>query len=401
MKRRIQIFSITLVLTLLLSVSMMYIGNATQGAYPTTHENTYKNTGNQQNDIIEVAKTQIGYQEGKGSGYENATKYGAWMTSYTNSNYMYTAWCGMFIAWCANQAGIPKSVVPYCAGSNSLAKSLPSGNIHYYNSGYTPQKGDIAFLSNSSQNARSFDHVGLVESVSADGKFVTTIEGNLTNKVQRVTRPIKGFYWGQTIAAFGTPKYQTRNSETTTSPETVTQPETTTSKVSVKSVKLSESEIRLNVGETKTLKAIVTPENAANKSVTFSSSDENVAKVSKEGVVSGMKDGNAIITVKTVDGGFSTQVKTVVLSEMENTTVESTKAKKADDTKDETTTHVSETTTKEVTTNNEVLNEKTNENTKSDFDGFAKIIKMFLSQPTNSILGLILVYISKSFSLIK
>ena len=43
------------------------------------YENTYTNTGDQRADIIGVALTQVGYQEGKGTGlYNNDTKYGDW-----------------------------------------------------------------------------------------------------------------------------------------------------------------------------------------------------------------------------------------------------------------------------------------------------------------------------------
>ena len=65
------------------------------------YENTYANTGNMRNDIIGVALTQVGYTEGA----NNYTKYGVW---YGQPN---SPWCGMFVSWCANQAGIPTSVL--------------------------------------------------------------------------------------------------------------------------------------------------------------------------------------------------------------------------------------------------------------------------------------------------
>ena len=46
------------------------------------YENTHTNTGNQRIDIVEVAKTQIGYHEGSlegtTSGSNNYTKYNVW-----------------------------------------------------------------------------------------------------------------------------------------------------------------------------------------------------------------------------------------------------------------------------------------------------------------------------------
>jgi len=57
----------------------------------------------------------------------------------------------------------------------------------------------------------------------------------------------------------------------------------------------------LNITETITLTATVLPENAANKSVTWSSSNNDVATVSN-GVVTAVALGSATITVITVDG---------------------------------------------------------------------------------------------------
>ncbi|MCQ2607057.1 MAG: glycosyl hydrolase family 8 [Bacteroidales bacterium] len=55
-------------------------------------------------------------------------------------------------------------------------------------------------------------------------------------------------------------------------------------------------------GKTTTLAAAVSPANATNKSVTWKSSDETVATVDANGVVTGVKVGTATITVTTVDG---------------------------------------------------------------------------------------------------
>lgn len=56
------------------------------------------------------------------------------------------------------------------------------------------------------------------------------------------------------------------------------------------------------VGETVTLTPQITPSNASNKSVAYSSSNEGVATVSDTGVVTAVSNGTAVITVTTVDG---------------------------------------------------------------------------------------------------
>lgn len=74
--------------------------------------------------------------------------------------------------------------------------------------------------------------------------------------------------------------------------------------VHVTGVTLSSSTATINEGETMTLTATVSPSDAADKSVTWSSNKPEVAAVNK-GVVTGVSQGTAVITVTTNDGGFS------------------------------------------------------------------------------------------------
>ena len=58
----------------------------------------------------------------------------------------------------------------------------------------------------------------------------------------------------------------------------------------------------LTLGETKTLVPTIAPENATNKSVTWSSNNQSVATVDQNGLVSAVAAGTAAITVTTQDG---------------------------------------------------------------------------------------------------
>lgn len=74
--------------------------------------------------------------------------------------------------------------------------------------------------------------------------------------------------------------------------------------VPVQDVTLSPSSATLvAVGETLTLSTVITPDNASDKSVVYSSSDENVATVNNSGIVTAVANGSAVITVTTTDGG--------------------------------------------------------------------------------------------------
>ncbi len=67
-------------------------------------------------------------------------------------------------------------------------------------------------------------------------------------------------------------------------------------------VSISKTSINLQIGGSETLTATVTPADANNKNVTWSTSDATVAAVDKNGKVTGIKAGNATITATTEDG---------------------------------------------------------------------------------------------------
>ena len=73
--------------------------------------------------------------------------------------------------------------------------------------------------------------------------------------------------------------------------------------IPVMNVTLDKTELELIIGRGYPLEATVLPENATNKSVSWSSNNESVATVSSSGVVIGLSAGTAIITVTTADGG--------------------------------------------------------------------------------------------------
>lgn len=146
-----------------------------------------KKTGG--SDIIDVAASQIGYKE---SG-ENQTKYGAW---YGMNG---APWCHMFVSWCADQAGVPVSVVPKTASTTEGMEWFKSRGLFKYKGKYKPKRGDLVYF----KTGRS--HVGLVEKVT--GSTLHTIEGNTSDKVARRTYPLSN----KTITGYGTPKYTYTN----------------------------------------------------------------------------------------------------------------------------------------------------------------------------------------------
>ena len=88
-----------------------------------------------------------------------------------------------------------------------------------------------------------------------------------------------------------------------------------TVRTSVMGVELDRDTLKLMVGGTEQLTATVSPESATDKSLTWSSSDPDVASVNADGLVTAHKPGTAVITVATGDGGFTASCTVNVVPE--------------------------------------------------------------------------------------
>lgn len=74
--------------------------------------------------------------------------------------------------------------------------------------------------------------------------------------------------------------------------------------VAVTGVNINEQSIVLTIGNTHQLTATVSPENATNKTINWSSSDTTIASINAEGLIMGMSSGEAMIYAETQNGGF-------------------------------------------------------------------------------------------------
>lgn len=89
--------------------------------------------------------------------------------------------------------------------------------------------------------------------------------------------------------------------------------------IDVSNITLSDDTLSLNKGETNTLTATVSPDNATDKTVTWTSSDETVATVDTEGKVTAVKGGTA--TIKATAGAKSAECVVTVKSPAEEITL--------------------------------------------------------------------------------
>jgi hypothetical protein len=94
-------------------------------------------------------------------------------------------WCAYFVSWAAKNAGAPLGEAGQGFGSVGAVSSWAqrTGRWNPAASGQPPQAGDLVVWGG--------QHIGIVESVDADGK-IHTIEGNSSNMVTRRTHDASG-----------------------------------------------------------------------------------------------------------------------------------------------------------------------------------------------------------------
>jgi uncharacterized protein (TIGR02594 family) len=156
--------------------------------------------------LIEVAKAEIGVIEGP---KDNETKYGA----YTKANFQ--PWCGSFINWCANEAGVKVPNTVYTPGGAAAFKKAGQWiDVDIAD----PEPGDIAYFDFPSDGVDRISHVGIVIKDNEDGT-VWCIEGNTSSKKSgsqrnggEVCKQLRAYKKNKagvliSIVGFGRPKY--------------------------------------------------------------------------------------------------------------------------------------------------------------------------------------------------
>lgn len=108
--------------------------------------------------------------------------------------------------------------------------------------------------------------------------------------------------WAKLVSSNGTISYDEA---------TYTMSGTKVDEVEVKSVSLDKTTLSITEGSSYTLTATVTPSNATNKLLIWSSDNENVAKI-EDGKVTGVSKGTTNIVVTTKDGNYTATCKVTV-----------------------------------------------------------------------------------------
>ena len=129
------------------------------------------------NDLVSVAQNQL---------WKNNLDYKYGPTT--------SQWCAYFVSWCANQAGIPKYIIPYTSQSTDMHDKMIANGAKVVSS---PQKGDIVFYKKRNVG-NIYVHVGIMTSRTE------CIEGNLwlNNNYSQVStsKPLNYIYIDGTYA---------------------------------------------------------------------------------------------------------------------------------------------------------------------------------------------------------
>jgi len=156
--------------------------------------------------LIEVAKGEVGTIEGP---KDNETKYGKFMKA------NFQPWCGSFVNWCANEAGvkIPNTVyTPSGAAAFKKAGAWIDGDMA------DPDAGDVAYFDFPSDGVDRISHVGIVIEDNGDGT-VWCIEGNTSSNKKgsqrnggEVCKQLRAYKKNKknvliSIVGFGRPKF--------------------------------------------------------------------------------------------------------------------------------------------------------------------------------------------------
>lgn len=126
--------------------------------------------------FAQIAESQVGYVNGYSNGGNVVFPYShtdGW-NKYGNSAGMpISAWCALFISWCADRAGIDESYLNRSAIANINWQDYKDKDS------YTPKRGDLIYFKyNGFNNEMSVNHVGIVVGYDAETKTITTVEGN-------------------------------------------------------------------------------------------------------------------------------------------------------------------------------------------------------------------------------
>lgn len=183
-------------------------------------------TNNIPENLIEIAMSQMGYEEsqrnfeydneGNKNGY---TRYGEW---YGNP---YGKWNAMFVSFCLHYSNINNASELNSAGAETLRLAWQNRGVYSPAEEHTAQRGDIVFLDNNGD--KTADNVGII--LSANDSGLLAIFGDSNNRVENVSisnfDSVIGYGLTSELSFAVDTEYQEEDEESTTAAEEETESE--------------------------------------------------------------------------------------------------------------------------------------------------------------------------------
>ena len=153
-------------------------------------EKTFANvvlTGNWPEDVLAIARTQLGYTESsrnyvvlEDESLDGYTRYGDWY------GYPHGDWCAMFVSFCLNYAEVED--MPLNCSIRPWIQALTEKRLFHTSENYMPKPGDLVFFDWHGDGAA--EHVGFVVEIIPETEHepakLKTLEGNSADRVQYV-----------------------------------------------------------------------------------------------------------------------------------------------------------------------------------------------------------------------
>ena len=152
---------------------------------------------------------------------------------------------------------------------------------------------------------------------SNGGSSVSSVIVKRNNKIEKPQDPTKegyifdGWYYNDELYDFNMPVNQNIRLEARWKMH---------DNADITGVILDVTQLTLKVGEKATLKVTIQPEDAKNNDIIWSSSDDTIVKVDEKGNITALKEGKAIITVKTVEGEYTANCTITVSKDVKEVT---------------------------------------------------------------------------------
>lgn len=183
------------------------------------------------------------------------------------------------------------------------------GSYHYHcggNPAHLHTNGACPYSSNKQQSKSATESIQTKPKSSTTTKSKSSITNTTTKTKNNTTKP----------------QVQSQNKKIDSNIEKKNKESITQNTIVPTGIQINETIKNIKIGESKTLTTTITPSNTTNKTITWKTSDENIATVSPTGQIIGKKSGKVEI-IATTSNGITSSKEINIEEEQKSTNVRS------------------------------------------------------------------------------